>query len=81
LAKEDLIEKKGIILDSFRGGTFKVQLVDPETNETLDNIEPLLCRPNGRLKKYNIKLLVGDLVDVEVSSYDLTQGRITYRHS
>ena len=68
--KEDSIEVTGIVREAVRGA-FRVQL------ENSDRI--LLCHLGGKLRKNNIRVVPGDRVKVEVSPYDFTKGRITYR--
>ena len=68
--KEDMMELEGIVKDLLPNMTFVVQL----TNGV--NINAHLC---GKMRMRNIRVLVGDKVTVEMSSYDLTKGRITYR--
>lgn len=72
MAKQsELIELTGKVIDVLPNSTFKVK---PE--ETLEDI---LCYMGGRLKQNKIKVILGDFVKIEVSPYDLTKGRITYR--
>lgn len=68
--KEDSIEVTGIVREAVRGA-FRVQL------ENSDRI--LLCHLGGKLRKNNIRVVPGDRVKVEVSPYDFTKGRISYR--
>lgn len=72
MAKEDMIELEGEVLDALPSATFKVKL---------ENGHEVLCHISGRIRKNNIRILVGDKVDVELSPYDLTKGRIIYRHT
>ncbi len=71
-AKEDSIQTNGTILKEMGSGFFRIQLDKPEGHICL-------CRASGRLIKYHIKLLEGDLVTVELSPYDLSRGRIINR--
>ena len=71
LSNDDNIEVEGTVVDSFRGGRFNVKLQG-------DNI--VNCSLSGRMRKNYIKILVGDKVTVALSPYDLTNGRITWRH-
>jgi translation initiation factor IF-1 len=67
----ELIELTGRVEEVLPNSTFRVQV---------DKIEhQLLCYMGGRLKQNKIKIIMGDNVKVEVSPYDLTRGRITYR--
>ncbi len=71
MSKEDQIEMKGEVLEACPGATFRVQLDDGPI---------ILGHLAGRLRQNSIKVLVGDKVDVSMSPYDLTKGRIIYRH-
>ncbi len=69
--KEQAIELKGTIVE-ISHSKFKVELENGHViNATL----------SGKLRKFSIKVLIGDIVTVEVSPYDLTNGRITFRHN
>jgi translation initiation factor IF-1 len=72
MAKNDeLIEVIGRVEEVLPNSTFRVQV---------SNIpQALLCYMGGRLKQHKIKIILGDNVKVELSPYDLTRGRITYR--
>jgi translation initiation factor IF-1 len=71
MPKEDNIEIEGTILESYPNAMFKVKL---------DNEQEILAYISGKMRKYFIKILPGDRVRVEISPYDLTKGRITYRY-
>ena len=66
-----MIKRKGTVSKVF-GGTYEV--IDDETQMKI------LCTLNGKMKMHSIKLLIGDKVEFEVSMYDLTKGRVVYRH-
>jgi len=70
--KEELVEVAGVIIDKQRDACFKVQVNNTE--------HIVLAQISGRMRRNRIRILVGDRVDVEMSPYDLTKGRITYRH-
>ncbi len=70
--KEELIEVGGLIIDKQRDACFKVKVNDS------DHI--VMAQISGRMRRNRIRILIGDRVDVEMSPYDLTKGRITYRH-
>ena len=74
MAKE-VIEVNGIILEALPNTTFKVQITD----ENYANLI-VLARISGKMRINFIKILPGDRVTVELTPYDLTKGRITYRH-
>lgn len=71
IPKEDMIPVEGTVIDSLPNATFKVQI--GEGHEILAHL-------SGKMRKNFIKVLPGDKVTVELSPYDLTKGRITYRH-
>jgi translation initiation factor IF-1 len=70
--KEELIEMTGTVVDKQPNAFFKVQLKDTE--------HMVLATISGRMRRNRIRILMGDRVDIELSPYDLTKGRITYRH-
>ena len=67
---DDVIEFEGLIIDVLPGQSFKVEL---------ENGHIVVCYTSGRLRKNRIRLVLGDRVRVEVTPYDLTKGRVTYR--
>lgn len=69
-AKQDVIELEGIVDDVIPGGDFIV---------TLENKHVIKARVSGKMRLNHIRILKGDRVTVELSPYDLTRGRITYR--
>ena len=69
--KDDIIELIGVVEEVLPGNMFRVKV---ENVPTL-----LLCYMGGKLKQHKIKVILGDGVKVEVSPYDLTKGRVTYR--
>jgi len=70
LSKQDVIEMEGTIQEALPNAMFKV---------TLENEHKVLAHISGKMRKHFIKILPGDKVKVELSPYDLTRGRITYR--
>jgi translation initiation factor IF-1 len=71
MSKDDIIELTGIVEEVLPGNMFRVKV---------DNIATvLLCYMGGKLKQHKIRIILGDKVKVEVSPYDLTKGRVTYR--
>ena len=70
MAKEDVIEIEGTVVDSLPNAQFKVEL---------PNGHQILAHISGRLRMNYIRILPGDKVTVEMSPYDLTKGRITWR--
>jgi translation initiation factor IF-1 len=71
MAKQDLIELEGVVSDVLPSATFRV---------TLDNGHAVLATIGGKMRQFRIRVLTGDRVKVEVSPYDLSRGRITFRH-
>lgn len=69
--KDDVIRRIGHV-SKVHGGTYEV-----EDNETKRKV---LCTLNGKMRMHSIKLTLGDKVEFEMSLYDLTRGRIVYRH-
>ncbi len=71
MAKEDLIEMSGQVLEVLPDARYRVKL---------DNGHELIAYTNGKMRKHHIRILAGDRVSLELSPYDLTKGRITFRH-
>jgi translation initiation factor IF-1 len=71
MSKKDTIVVQGIITDALPGAKFKAKL---------ENDHSIMCHLSGKMRKNYIRVLPGDLVDIELSPYDLTQGRISFRH-
>ncbi|MDP1857126.1 MAG: translation initiation factor IF-1 [Gemmatimonadaceae bacterium] len=69
--KEESVELEGTISDVLPSTTFRV---------ALDNGHSVLATLGGKMRRFRIRVLTGDRVKVEVSPYDLTRGRITFRH-
>ena len=70
MAKEDLIEFGGTVIEVLPNAMFRVKL---------ENEHDILAHTSGRMRKNRIRVLAGDKVTVEMTPYDLTRGRITYR--
>lgn len=70
MAKEDIIEMSGEVVEKLPNAMFKVKL---------ENGHIVLCTISGKMRKYYIRILPGDRVTVEISPYDLSRGRISYR--
>ena len=70
MAKEEAIEMEGTVEEALPNAMFRVKL---------ENEHMVLAHISGRMRKYFIRILPGDKVTVELSPYDLTRGRITYR--
>ena len=71
MAKEELIEMMGVVNEVLPDTRFRV---------TLDNGHQLIAYTAGKMRKNHIRILAGDHVSLELSPYDLTKGRITFRH-
>lgn len=70
MAKEDVLTMEGEVIDALPNAMFRVKL---------ENEHTLICHISGKMRKFYIRILPGDKVTVEISPYDLTKGRITYR--
>ncbi|MFT3720294.1 translation initiation factor IF-1 [Pseudorhodoferax sp.] len=71
MGKEELIEMQGRVEEVLPDARFRV---------VLDNGHSLVCYSGGKMRKHRIRVLAGDKVSLELSPYDLTKGRITFRH-
>ena len=71
MSKSDILELVGVVEEVLPGSMYRVKL------EQTPN--PILCYTGGKLKQHKIKIILGDKVKIEVSAYDLTKGRVTYR--
>lgn len=71
MAKEELIEMHGVVNEILPDSRFRV---------TLENGHQLIAYTGGKMRKHHIRILAGDQVTLEMSPYDLSKGRITFRH-
>ena len=71
MAKEELIEMNGVVAEALPDSRFRV---------TLENGHELVAYTSGRMRKHHIRILAGDKVSLELSPYDISKGRITFRH-
>ncbi|AQT43478.1 translation initiation factor IF-1 [Bartonella sp. M0177] len=71
MAKEEVLEFSGVITELLPNAMFRVKL---------DNDHEIIAHTAGRMRKNRIRVLAGDKVMVEMTPYDLTKGRITYRY-
>jgi len=71
MSKEDQIEMEGKVIETLPNTTFRVEL---------DNGHIITAHISGKMRKHYIRILTGDRVKVEMTPYDLTKGRITFRH-
>ena len=72
MSKEDAIEVMAVVLEPLPNAMFKVEL---------ENKHQVLAHVSGKMRKNFIRISVGDRVDVEITPYDLSKARITFRHS
>jgi len=70
MGKEEKIQVEGTVIEALPGTQFRVEL---------DNGHEVLAYLSGKMRRYYIRILLGDRVKLEMSPYDLTRGRITYR--
>jgi translation initiation factor IF-1 len=70
MAKEELIEFKGVVLELLPNANFRVKL---------DNGHIIIAHTSGRMRKNRIRILVGDTVTIEMTPYDLSKGRVIHR--
>jgi translation initiation factor IF-1 len=71
MAKEELLEMRGVVVEVLPDSRFRV---------TLDNGHNLVAYSAGKMRKHHIRIIAGDKVSLEMSPYDLSKGRITFRH-
>ena len=71
MAKEELMEFNGIVKELLPNAMFRV---------LLDNNHEIIAHTAGKMRKFRIRVIAGDRVTVEMTPYDLTKGRITFRH-
>lgn len=70
MSKEDLIEMKGTVIETLRNQQYQVEL---------ENGHKVLAYTAGKMRRFRIRVVAGDSVTLEMSPYDLTKGRITFR--
>ncbi len=71
MAKEELIQFEGVVLELLPNANFRVKL---------ENDHLIIAHTSGRMRKNRIRILVGDKVTIEMTPYDLTKGRVIHRH-
>jgi len=71
MAKQEPIKQAGTVKEALPNAQFRVEL---------DNGHRILGLLSGKMRKYSIRIIPGDRVDIEMSPYDLSKGRIVYRH-
>ena len=71
MAREELIEMNGVVMEVLPDSRYRV---------TLDNGHQLVAYSAGKMRKHHIRIIAGDKVSLEISPYDLSKGRICFRH-
>ena len=71
MAKEEVLEMTGVVAEVLPDARYRV---------TLDNGHDLIAYSAGKMRKHHIRIIAGDKVSLEISPYDLSKGRITFRH-
>jgi len=71
MAKEELLEMEGVVDEVLPDSRYRV---------TLENGHKLVAYAAGKMRKHHIRIIMGDKISVELSPYDLSKGRITFRH-
>jgi translation initiation factor IF-1 len=71
MAKEEALEVDGVVTEILPGGRFRIEV---------DGLHEILAYTAGKMRKNRIRTMVGDRVTVEMTPYDLTRGRLVYRH-
>ena len=70
MSRDDQIEMDGVVKEVLRGGMYRVEL---------DNGHEIMASTSGKMRKYRIRIVLGDAVRVALSPYDLTKGRVIFR--
>jgi translation initiation factor IF-1 len=71
MAKEEVLNFTGAVTEALPNATFRVKL---------ENGHEILAHTSGKMRKFRIRVMVGDKVEIEMTPYDLTKGRIAFRH-
>jgi translation initiation factor IF-1 len=71
MAKEELLEMNGVVMEVLPDSRYRI---------TLENGHNLVAYSAGKMRKHHIRIIAGDKVSLEISPYDLSKGRITFRH-
>ena len=71
MAKEEVLQFTGTVIEALPNAMFRVQL---------ENGHEILAHTAGKMRKFRIRVMVGDKVEIEMTPYDLTKGRISFRH-
>lgn len=80
MGKQDKFKVKGEVTETLPNALFRVKVTDApkEYKEVEGNI--ILCHLSGKMRRYYIKVMIGDRLEIEMTPYDLGKGRITYRY-
>lgn len=70
MSKQDCIKMEGTVIEDLSNSMFKVEL---------DNNVEIICTISGKIRQKNIRVMIGDRVQIDMSPYDLSKGRISYR--
>lgn len=70
MSREDQIEVDGVVTEVLRGGMYRVKL---------ENDHEVMCTTSGKMRKFRIRIVLGDKVTVALSPYDLSKGRVIFR--
>ena len=71
MTKEEVLQFTGTVMEALPNAMFRVQL---------ENGHEIIAHTSGKMRKFRIRVMVGDKVDIEMTPYDLTKGRISFRH-
>ena len=71
MTKEEVLQFTGTVIEALPNAMFRVQL---------ENGHEILAHTSGKMRKFRIRVMVGDKVDIEMTPYDLSKGRIAFRH-
>ena len=71
MAKEETLEFSGTVVEKLPNAMFRVKL---------ENDHEIIAHTSGKMRKFRIRIMAGDKVNIEMTPYDLTKGRITFRH-
>ncbi len=71
MTKEEVLQFTGTVVEALPNAMFRVQL---------ENGHEILAHTSGKMRKFRIRVMVGDKVDIEMTPYDLSKGRISFRH-
>ena len=71
MAKEELLNFTGVVVEALPNATFRVKL---------ENGHEIIAHTSGKMRKFRIRVMPGDKVEIEMTPYDLTKGRIAFRH-